>query len=45
MNLIVDVGNTFVKFAVYRKGTLIKESFELSEFKYNIKTLKKISKS
>jgi type III pantothenate kinase len=38
MNLIVDVGNTFVKFAVYKKEELIyKSSFKLSEFKRQYK--------
>lgn len=42
MNLIVDVGNTFVKFAVFEHNKLIfKESFELSEFKKRFVTLKK----
>lgn len=42
MNLIVDVGNTFVKFAVFTGKTLeFKVSFELSEFKKNFKKLKK----
>ena len=42
MNLIVDVGNTYVKFAIYSKKNLIyKTSFELSEFKKQYKALKK----
>ncbi|MCB0399119.1 MAG: type III pantothenate kinase [Winogradskyella sp.] len=42
MNLIVDVGNTFVKFAVFHNGELIhKVSFELSEFKKEFEKLKK----
>jgi len=42
MNLIVDVGNTFVKFAIYKDADLIyKISFELSEFKKQYKALKK----
>jgi len=42
MNLIVDVGNTYVKFAIYNSYNLIlKLSFELSEFKKQYKTLKK----
>ncbi len=42
MNLIVDVGNTFVKFAVYKNADLIhKISFELSEFKKQYTLLKK----
>ncbi len=42
MNLIVDVGNTFVKFAIYNNYDLVyKVSFELSEFKKQYKTLKK----
>ena len=42
MNLIVDVGNTFVKFAVYSEADVIyKVSFELSEFKEQYKLLKK----
>ncbi|WP_299119920.1 type III pantothenate kinase [uncultured Winogradskyella sp.] len=42
MNLIVDVGNTFVKFAIYKDEDLIcKVSFELSEFKKQYNTLKK----
>ena len=42
MNLIVDVGNTFVKFAVYSNVNLIhKISFELSEFKKEYESLKK----
>ena len=42
MNLIVDVGNTLVKFAIFKDANLIhKISFELSEFKKQYKTLKK----
>lgn len=42
MNLIVDVGNTYVKFAVYKKADLMfKTSFKLSEFKKEYKSLKK----
>ena len=42
MNLIVDVGNTFVKFAVFSGKTIeFKVSFKLSEFKKNFKKLKK----
>lgn len=42
MNLIVDVGNTFVKFAIYKDDELVyKVSFELSEFKKQYKLLKK----
>ncbi|MTE26488.1 MULTISPECIES: type III pantothenate kinase [Winogradskyella] len=42
MNLIVDVGNTFVKFAIFKNDELIhKVSFELSEFKKQYKLLKK----
>ncbi len=42
MNLIVDVGNTFVKFAVFQEDELVEKLIvELSEFK---KTQKKISK-
>ena len=34
MNLIIDVGNTFVKFAVFQKDSLVhKVSFKLLEFK------------
>jgi len=41
MNLIVDVGNTFVKFAVFQSDTLIcKVSLELSEFKKEFKKIK-----
>jgi type III pantothenate kinase len=40
MNLIVDVGNTFVKFAVFQDNILIhKVSFNLSEFKSEFKLL------
>lgn len=42
MNLIVDVGNTLVKFAIFNNGNLIyKTSFDLSEFQNQFKTLKK----
>jgi type III pantothenate kinase len=42
MNLVVDVGNTFVKFAVYKKEELIyKSSFKLSEFKRQFKQVGK----
>ncbi len=42
MNLIVDVGNTFVKFAIFNDADLVKKnSFELSEFKKQYKALKK----
>jgi len=42
MNLIVDVGNTLVKFAIFKDAELIhKVGFELSEFKKQYKTLKK----
>ena len=42
MNLIVDVGNTFVKFAIFKDDELIhKVSFELSEFRKQYKSLKK----
>jgi type III pantothenate kinase len=46
MNLIVDVGNTFVKFAVYSNGKLRnKESFKLSEFETHYeKIINKYSK-
>jgi type III pantothenate kinase len=41
MNLIIDVGNTLVKFAVYDNGTCLqKSSFELSEFQKQYKILK-----
>jgi len=41
MNLIVDVGNTYVKFAVYKNENLIhKISFELSKFEKQLKSLK-----
>lgn len=41
MNLIVDVGNTYVKFAVFNNGNLIyKLSFKLNEFKMQYKNLK-----
>lgn len=42
MNLIVDVGNTYVKFAIYNSYNLIfKLNFKLSEFKKQYKALKK----
>ncbi|WP_458628801.1 type III pantothenate kinase [Winogradskyella sp. PC D3.3] len=42
MNLIVDVGNTYVKFAVFNNADLIyKLSFKLKEFKKQYKVLKK----
>ncbi|NRD19350.1 type III pantothenate kinase [Winogradskyella eckloniae] len=42
MNLIVDVGNTFVKFAVYDGRNLIfKQSFKLEAFKKQYNLLKK----
>lgn len=42
MNLIVDVGNTFVKFAVFQEDSLVgKKSFELSDFKKEFKKIKK----
>jgi type III pantothenate kinase len=42
MNLIVDVGNTLVKFAIFKDAELIhKVGFELSEFKKQYKALKK----
>ncbi|WP_426431402.1 type III pantothenate kinase [Winogradskyella sp. HB-48] len=42
MNLIVDVGNTFVKFAVFQNDELIhKVSFKLSKFKKEFKKLKR----
>ncbi|MGJ8548724.1 type III pantothenate kinase [Winogradskyella wichelsiae] len=41
MNLIVDVGNTYVKFAVFNfKKILYKTSFELKEFKKEYKLIK-----
>ncbi|WP_179337014.1 type III pantothenate kinase [Winogradskyella ludwigii] len=41
MNLIVDVGNTYVKFAVFKSGDLIyKQNFKLNEFKEQYQTLK-----
>lgn len=41
MNLIVDVGNTLVKFAVYKNANLKhKTSFELSEFKKQYQLIK-----
>ncbi|WP_179348006.1 type III pantothenate kinase [Winogradskyella pacifica] len=42
MNLIVDVGNTYVKFAVFFKADLIyKLSFKLNEFKKQYEIVKK----
>ncbi|WP_296382259.1 type III pantothenate kinase [Winogradskyella sp.] len=42
MNLIVDVGNTYVKLAIYKNADLIhKTSFKLLEFKKEYKSLKK----
>jgi type III pantothenate kinase len=42
MNLIVDVGNTYVKFAIYKNARLLhKISFELSEFEKQYTLLKK----
>lgn len=42
MNLIIDVGNTYVKFAVYDKTNLMhKTSFKLSEFNIQYQSLKK----
>jgi len=42
MNLIVDVGNTLVKFAIYQNKNLIhKVNFGLSEFNYNFNNIKK----
>jgi type III pantothenate kinase len=42
MNLIIDVGNTNVKFAIYENADLVyKTSFELSEFKQHYVGLKK----
>jgi len=42
MNLIVDVGNTYVKFAVFNDADLIyKSSFKLNAFKKQYKSLKK----
>lgn len=42
MNLIIDVGNTFVKFAIYSDNDLkCKVSFKLSEFSAEYKTIKK----
>ena len=41
MNLIVDVGNTYVKFAVFKSGDVIyKHNFKLNEFKEQYQTLK-----
>lgn len=40
MNLVVDIGNTFVKFAVFDKNTLIfDERFKLEEFTARVKKL------
>ncbi|MDC6405383.1 MULTISPECIES: type III pantothenate kinase [Maribacter] len=40
MNLVVDIGNTFVKFAVFDKNTLIfDERFKLEEFTDRVKEL------
>ncbi|MBT8245574.1 MAG: type III pantothenate kinase [Winogradskyella sp.] len=42
MNLIVDVGNTFVKFAVFEEDNLIwKDAFKLSQFRKEYKLIKK----
>jgi type III pantothenate kinase len=42
MNLIIDVGNTFVKFAVFQNDKLIEKTiFELSEFKQQYKNIRK----
>lgn len=42
MNLVVDVGNTFVKFAVFKDKSLkYKTSFELENFNKEFKILKK----
>ncbi|WP_179343702.1 type III pantothenate kinase [Winogradskyella ursingii] len=42
MNLIVDVGNTFVKFAIFKDGKLLdKIAFELIEFKNRFKSYHK----
>ncbi|MUU78828.1 type III pantothenate kinase [Winogradskyella endarachnes] len=42
MNLIVDVGNTYVKFAVFKNRNLLhKLSFKLTEFKNQYNNLKK----
>lgn len=42
MNLVVDVGNTFVKFAVFKDKSLkYKTSFELENFNNEFKILKK----
>ncbi|MEO1030323.1 MAG: type III pantothenate kinase [Bacteroidota bacterium] len=41
MNLIIDVGNTFVKFAVFKNSALIhKVSFELQAFKKHYRVLR-----
>ncbi|NRB83962.1 MAG: type III pantothenate kinase [Winogradskyella sp.] len=41
MNLIIDVGNSFVKFAVFKNNALLhKESFELFKFKKRYKALR-----
>ncbi len=40
MNLVVDVGNTLVKFAVFQESVLIhKETFILSDFKKNLEKI------
>ena len=40
MNLVVDIGNTFVKFAVFDKNTLVfDERFKLAEFTTKVKNL------
>lgn len=42
MNLVVDVGNTYVKFAVFNNADLIyKTAFKLKAFKFQYKKLKK----
>ena len=42
MNLIVDVGNTYVKFAIFNgKDLIYKLSFKLNEFKKQYKIIKK----
>lgn len=43
MNLIIDVGNTFVKFAVFNNVDLLyKTSFKLLEFEEHYKTIKRV---
>ncbi|WP_299127520.1 type III pantothenate kinase [uncultured Winogradskyella sp.] len=43
MNLIIDVGNTFVKFAVFENHVLMhKISFELADFKIKYKALQNV---